>query len=137
QIRYRLGMPTDAVTVMCLGRLVQFTRVDLLIQAWSRIPSDKAVLVVVGDGDRLQALQNLAAHLNVRIHFEGSTDDTASYLRAADIFVLPSGDHEQSNYEGLSVALLEAMATGLIPIVTDCSGNNELVNDGITGFRFP
>src|SRR5690606_26921763 len=56
QIRYRLGLPTDAVIVMYLGRLVQFKRVDLLIQAWSRIPSDKAVLVVVGDGDQMQAL---------------------------------------------------------------------------------
>ncbi len=51
----------------------------------------------------------------------GSTDDVRPFLQMADIFVLPSVA------EGLSVALLESMACGLVPLLTDVGGAREVV----------
>jgi glycosyltransferase involved in cell wall biosynthesis len=59
------------------------------------------------------------------------------YLHAADIFVRASGHHQTVNYEGLSVALLEAMATGLTVVVSDCPGNRALVQPGENGMVCP
>ena len=54
-----------------------------------------------------------------------------SYLQAADVFVLPS------RREGLSNALLEAMAAGLTVVVSDLPGNRAVVRDGENGLMFP
>src|SRR5258707_13549156 len=62
-----------------------------------------------------------------RVQFVGAVDDPADYLRAADIFVLPSVA------EGMSNSLLEAMATALPCVVSGIGGNTDLVADGQTG----
>jgi glycosyltransferase involved in cell wall biosynthesis len=65
------------------------------------------------------------AGANVR--FEGNVKDVAPYLRASDIFVLPSST------EGLSNALLEAMASGLASIATSVGGATDLIETGKNG----
>ncbi len=81
--------------------------------------------MVVGEGPELTALRSLAESLGVadRVRFEGARQDVVAYLRAADIFVLPSRS------EGLSNALLEAMACGLACVATPVSGTAELLAD--------
>lgn len=138
QAREELGLDQEAVVVLYLGRLVPFKRVDLLIDAWQRVRSDQPrALVVVGTGSTADALRGQAAGLGSDARFDGPTQDSSRYLRAADVFVLPSGDHSLQQYEGLSVALLEAMAVGLVPIVTEGPGNDVLVPDESFGLRFP
>ncbi len=75
---------------------------------------------------RSQRLEGLARQLGVadRIDFVGFTDEVEKYLRASDIFVLPSAS------EGLSNSLLEAMATGLPAVVTPVLDNEELRVEG-------
>ena len=62
-----------------------------------------------------------------RVQFVGAVDNPADYLRAADVFVLPSVA------EGMSNSLLEAMATALPCVVSGIGGNTDLVADRLTG----
>jgi glycosyltransferase involved in cell wall biosynthesis len=135
--RSELGLGADEFVVVYIGRLVSWKRVDLLIDAWSRLePADRGRLLIVGDGQEAPALRAAAQRVGADVRMEGSSDRPVIYLRAADVYVNPSGDNRLQG-EGLSVALLEAMATGVPPIVTQGPGNDVLVEDGTTGLNFP
>jgi len=88
---------------------------------------------LVGDGPPRHELEVLAGALELReeTHFVGLVEDVTPYLRAADIFALPS------KVEGLSNPLLEAMAHGLQVVATDVGGNGDAVEDGVSGFLVP
>lgn len=90
-------------------------------------------LAVVGSGPMLETLQGMSVRFGIeaRCHFEPSTADVAQWLRAIDIFVLPSLS------EALSNALMEAMACGCAVVASQVGGNPELVSDGTTGLLFP
>lgn len=90
-------------------------------------------LHIIGDGPdrpRLeQDLQRVGLHHHVRFHGWVAPADLRQALRGMDIFLL------MSDFEGLSVALLEAMANGLAPVVSRiASGNSEVVRHGENGF---
>jgi glycosyltransferase involved in cell wall biosynthesis len=91
-------------------------------------------LDLIGDGDEKQNYIALAKRLNVidQIEFKGYVprELMVGAYHLADIFVLPSYN------EGMSNALLEAMACGLTPVVTDVGGTSELVNEERNGFVF-
>jgi glycosyltransferase involved in cell wall biosynthesis len=65
-----------------------------------------------------------------RIHVREFRPDVHRYLKAADLYVLPSTG------EGLSNALLEAMSVGLVPLVSKAGGSEDVVEDGVSGFVF-
>jgi glycosyltransferase involved in cell wall biosynthesis len=90
-------------------------------------------LVIVGSGPMLETLREMSIRLGLQenCHFEPSTADVARWLRAIDIFVLPSLS------EALSNALMEAMACGCAAVASRVGGNPELVLDGTTGLLFP
>jgi glycosyltransferase involved in cell wall biosynthesis len=91
-------------------------------------------LLLVGDGAEREALRERADVLGLgegSVRFVGEVDDVRPYLWATDVFVLPSRE------EGLSLALLEAMAAGACVIVTDLPGHRDVVTDGETGYRVP
>jgi glycosyltransferase involved in cell wall biosynthesis len=92
-----------------------------------RIPEIR--LDIVGDGPSRQDLEALRASLGLesRVTFHGYREDVTSFLSAADAFVLSSIS------EGVSIALLEAMASGLPAIATDVGGNREVIVNGVTG----
>lgn len=91
--------------------------------------------IIKGEGPLKGHLQNLANKLGIseHIHFVGLVphDQMANYLKAADIYV------STCYVDTTSVSLLEAMACGLAPIVTDILGNREWITDGVNGFLFP
>jgi glycosyltransferase involved in cell wall biosynthesis len=93
-----------------------------------RFPHLKVVLI--GDGELLPAIrdQALAAGIGSRVVFLGTRRDVPEILAASDSFVLPS------LWEGLSVALVEAMASGLPVIATGVSGTDQVMIDGVTGW---
>lgn len=86
-----------------------------------------------GQGRERKALEALAARLGVseRVRFVGFVGDIADFLESVDIFVLPS------LFEGLGVAILEAMAAGLPVVATRVGGIPEIVEDGTTGLLVP
>ena len=83
---------------------------------------------MVGSGPMLAELQ---AGGDGDCHFEPAVRNVAPWLRAMDIFVLPSLS------EALSNSLMEAMGCGCCPVASDTGGNPELVEDGETGLLFP
>ena len=101
-----------------------------LMEAFKRVKAGRqgVKLVVVGSGPMLGELQ---AGVDGDCHFEPAVRNVAPWLRAMDVFVLPSLS------EALSNALMEAMGCGCCPVASDTGGNPELVEDGETGLLFP
>ncbi len=93
---------------------------------------------IVGNGPQLETLKEQAerAGLSDRIRFLGAIahDEVKELLTQASVFVLPSVTGIDGDVEGIPVALMEAMAAGLITISTRHSGIPELIKDGISGF---
>jgi glycosyltransferase involved in cell wall biosynthesis len=112
--------------VIFIGRLHPQKNLPLLLEAWTEVARrSPANLILVGPGhDRLR-LAELAGTLGIadRVQFTGAVDNPAEYLRAGDIFVLPSVA------EGMSNSLLEAMATALPCVASGIAGNTDLIGD--------
>jgi glycosyltransferase involved in cell wall biosynthesis len=106
----------------------------ILLEAFAgaREASPGAKLLMVGDGASREELIRKAQELGIdgECVFVPGTHDVADWLRAIDIFVLPSVS------EGLSNALMEAMACGCCAVASRVGGNPELVLDGKTGLLF-
>jgi sugar transferase (PEP-CTERM/EpsH1 system associated) len=93
----------------------------------------EARLVLVGDGALLEEVRWILDQGNASGHvtFAGSREDVPELLRSFDVFAL------SSRVEGISNTILEAMATGLPVVATRVGGNEELVEDGVTGTLVP
>ena len=93
----------------------------------------QATFLIVGKGDLEDSLREEVTRrgLEKAVRFLGYREDVPKLLSIMDIFVLPSLS------EGLSLALLEAMAAGKPVVATNVGGNPELVRDGVTGFSVP
>ena len=118
------------VVVTTVARAVAVKRLDLLLRMAAAIDTDIDYLFrIVGDGPLLDELKAQAKSLGVadRVEFLGHRDDVEKILAESDIYALVSDS------EGLSVSLLESMASGLPSVVTDVGGNRELVADGESG----
>jgi glycosyltransferase involved in cell wall biosynthesis len=116
--------------VIFTGRLHPQKNLPLLLAAWVDVARQSAAnLILVGPGHGRQGLAELAGSLGIadRVQFTGAVINPADYLRAADVFVLPSVA------EGMSNSLLEAMATALPCVVSGIGGNTDLIGDGQTG----
>jgi L-malate glycosyltransferase len=116
--------------VIFTGRLHPQKNLPLLLEALTEVVRRSAAnLILVGPGNDRQQLTELAGTMGIadRVQFVGAVDNPAEYLRAADVFVLPSVA------EGMSNSLLEAMATALPCIVSGIGGNTDLITDHETG----
>jgi glycosyltransferase involved in cell wall biosynthesis len=102
-----------------------------LMEAFAKVGGAK--LLIVGSGPMLDDLEGLSRKLGLSdtCRFQPAVANTAEWLRAIDIFVLPSLS------EALSNSLLEAMGCGCCPIASEVGGNPELVQDGVNGLLFP
>ncbi|MEZ6069977.1 MAG: glycosyltransferase [Pirellulales bacterium] len=129
-----MAVPNDAPLAVFTGRICAEKGLNELVDAWSRVVQSRpdAHLMLVGEGP-------LRAELPLRLQSEELTenvvgwafDDVEDFLRAADLFVLPSWE------EGLSLALLEAMAAELPVVVSDIAANRVVVDDQRHGLLVP
>jgi glycosyltransferase involved in cell wall biosynthesis len=125
RLRQRLGLPAERFVGTFVGRLHPVKDVDTLLGAATRVP--ELTLVVVGDGPERARLEGQAARLGVegRVSFRGTSSEVADILRASDAFLL------STRGEGMSNALLEAMACGLPCLVSrSVGGAGELLGTG-------
>lgn len=134
--RARLGLGSRACVVGSVGNFTAKKDQASLLRAFASLPpsgSDGTVLVLVGLGPLERELRALAADLGItdRVIFAGSRDDVFELLPAFDVFAL------SSRFEGLPLALLEAMATGIAPVATCVGGVPEVVADGRHGLLVP
>ncbi|MCE9547626.1 MAG: glycosyltransferase family 4 protein [Planctomycetia bacterium] len=130
-----LVLPPGARLAVYAGRLHAAKGLTELVTAWQTVAQRdrNAWLWLFGEGPLEDALaeQIRTAGLGGRVRLAGVFDEVGDVLRAADLFVLPS--HE----EGLSLSLLEAMASGVPVVATDIPGNRQLVEDGTHGLLVP
>lgn len=127
----RMSPRTRFVSV---GRLAAIKNFPLMLSAFARLAGrEHASLTIVGDGPERAHLMALSAQLGLgdRVHFVGFSYDVPRYLADADVFLV------SSNYEGISIAVLEAMQAGLPVIATNVGGISETVVDGVTGMLIP
>lgn len=122
----------SARTVLFLSRLVTAKNPHVLLRAWANVNREgRFPLLIGGDGPMAGELRQLAAELELKnVEFLGQVSDVAAVHRRASVFVLPSPS------EGCSNALLEAMASGLCPVVTRVPGNIDVVQDDVNGLFF-
>jgi glycosyltransferase involved in cell wall biosynthesis len=129
QLRTKLGI-SNRKCIIYTGRLVYQKGIDLLIPSFSRLQEEtECQLIIIGDGpDQAKIVRLIEDYrLSKFVILVEETKDIASYLNAADVFVLPS------RFEGLSNSLLEAMACSLPIISTRVGGSIDIIEDGING----
>ncbi|MBI4545712.1 MAG: glycosyltransferase, partial [Gemmatimonadetes bacterium] len=119
-VRRWLGVAAGARVIGTVARLAGQKRLDRLLEALARLPADVHCLVA-GAGAEQTALERLALELGVagRLHLLGERDDVGDVLDALDVFVVCS------DREGLSNAMLEALAAGVPVVSTPVSGAAE------------
>jgi glycosyltransferase involved in cell wall biosynthesis len=114
-----------------VGRLATEKGLDTLIDAWPsvRVRYPQARLILIGEGPQRATLEARVKALGLTlgpgqaVDLPGASPDVTASLREADLFVLPSRE------EGMSIALLEAMALGIPLVASSISGNCRLVSD--------
>ena len=132
ELRRKYGYKDDDFLLIYAAELNNNKHQDLLISAINilkdRIPNLKLLLAGVGtlEGKYRNQVNNL--RITQYVDFLGDCKDVQKLLRISDIGV------SSSKREGLPVNVMEAMATGLPLVVTDCRGNRDLVHDGENGY---
>jgi glycosyltransferase involved in cell wall biosynthesis len=133
RLRSELSLPADAFVAVYCGRLQAGKGLDVLITTWDEIArrqeARKMLLLVVGSGTLQERLEGDYGRWE-SIRFAGWKSETERYLRAADLFILPSYG------EGMSNALIEAMSCGLPCIATRIGGIEELIQHKENGYLF-
>lgn len=139
-LRAALGLAAESRLVAHVAGLRPIKDQVTLLRAWRlvrdgcvREPRARPVLLLVGEGECRAALETLAAELGIHddVRFLGQRRDVDQLLPACDLFVLSSLS------EGMSFAILEAMAAGLPVVATRVGGNGELVEEGKNGLLVP
>lgn len=128
---FDLALPeNNSFTVGTIAELHRIKGLDVLLNAWSKfVKNHHAKLVIIGDGEERQNLENLVQKLDIsdRVIFRGFVDNARSLLSRFDIFVLPSRS------EAMPYSVLEAGLAGLPVIATSVGGIPEIIESGVNG----
>jgi glycosyltransferase involved in cell wall biosynthesis len=140
RLSQKLRLPTGRTLVIFAGRLSRAKGLPTLIEAWPTLIErhPELCLLVVGSGrisfdnceDYVKELTR-TRHLQNHVQFLGESSCVHEYLQASDLFVFPT------EYEGFSLALVEALGCGLPVAVTSVGAAPDLIQDGKNGFLFP
>lgn len=131
RLRRSLEIPADALVYLNVGRLDPQKGQSCLLRAFQKVATaePRAYLVMVGDGPLASELRQLATELGIirQVRFTGRRNDIGACLEMADVFVFPS------RFEGLSLALAEAMFKGLPCIASRIAPHLEIIVDESAG----
>ncbi len=131
--RKELGLEKDCFVAACVGECIPRKNQKAALKAFSSPLLKGAKLLIVGEGKDLPKLKDYAKKSGIadRVVFTGYRKDAREILKAVDLFLFPSFQ------EGLSVALLEAMAAGLPVVGSDIRGNRDCIRQGRGGLLYP
>jgi glycosyltransferase involved in cell wall biosynthesis len=121
--------------ILAMGRLTRQKGFDILIRAFAELKKQRSVrLIILGEGEDRNNLQNLCKELNVDqdVRLPGFISNPYPHLANASLFVL------SSRWEGLPTVLVEALYCGIPIVATDCpSGPREILKNGLYGQLVP
>jgi glycosyltransferase involved in cell wall biosynthesis len=119
----------DKFLIGSIGRLDYSKNYEFLIEVFPEILKIKpeAIAIIVGEGPERKKLENLIekANLKEKIFLIGELKDPSKYLKAFNLFVLPS------RYEGLSITLIEVLFAEIPVIASDVGGNREILGENL------
>lgn len=128
ELRESIGVPKEAFMLLSVGELSDRKNHVLIINALGELKKKEIYYVIAGRGDQTEyhkkAIEN---GIEKNLILLGNRSDIAKLCKAADVFVHPSAR------EGLGIAALEGMASGLPMISTNVNGMRDYVQDGVTG----
>jgi len=139
-LRVRLGLPAHRTLLIFSARLSRAKGLPMLIEAWPglRARHPDLCLLVVGSGhmsfdDCEQQVKDFVREHGLQddVLFLGESDRVHELLQAADMFVFPT------EYEGFSLALVEALGCAMPVVATSVGAAPDLIGDGASGFLFP
>lgn len=134
-LRAALGLDEQARLIITVGRLTEQKGQTYLIDAAPQIieTHPETHFLIVGEGELRSSLlaQVIKTGYTKHFHFLGNRQDVPNLLATAELFVLPS------LWEGLSIALLEAMAAGKPIVATAVAGTNQVMLNHQTGLIVP
>lgn len=126
------GCPSEREnTVVFVGRLAFEKNPELLLEVWEKVKRNGWKLRIVGDGEYRKKIKQLISNKNLgdSVELAGWVSDVTAELQKAKIFMLTS------RYEGFGLALLEAMANGVVPVSMNCPyGPSDIISNGVDGF---
>ena len=121
-----LNIPSDSILLLSVGELNDNKNHKVVIECLPKLPKNVHYLIC-GVGPLKEQHEELAKKLDVldKLHLLGYKNDVIRIMKSCDVFIFPS------KREGLSVALMEAMACGLPCIASEIRGNVDLIEDGV------
>ncbi len=132
--RFAPGSGKKTYDLVCVGRLVSVKRYDRVVRLVAALNEHGTAVrvAIIGDGPLLAETQALASELGVseQLEFLGKRQDVDECLKQARAFLITSEN------EGLSIAMIEAMAAGLPALAPDVGDLSDLLIDGETGLFF-
>jgi glycosyltransferase involved in cell wall biosynthesis len=130
-------VPSEAPLLLAVGRLVPAKGFDILLDHFSEILKviPQARLVILGEGPCRSKLEKQIRSLGLKegqVSLPGRAGNVAEWYERAQLFVMTS------RWEGMPMVLIEAMAHGLVPVVTDFHhGPRDVIRDGVDGIILP
>jgi glycosyltransferase involved in cell wall biosynthesis len=126
----------DTLKVIAVGSLTYQKAFEILVRAVAELVNRKPnnlLVMIAGEGVERVHLERLIRDLGVGDYIKllGIRDDVIELLKVSDIFVIPS------RYEGLSIAMIEAMACGLPIVASNAPGLRNYINHYRNGLLFP
>lgn len=138
QARERLGIPEDAFYMISVGELRENKNQMTVLKTLAAIASQETALEhtiygIIGSGRQRAEMEQFIEEHNIKnyVRFYGYQEDVRIYLQAADVLIFPS------IREGLGMAALEALTTGLPVIATANRGSKEYIKSGVNGYFVP
>ena len=126
----------NTLKIIAVGRLSYEKALEVLVQAASELVNrgmHNMFVMIAGEGQDRVRLETIVSNLRLANYIKllGIRHDVLRLMKASDIFIIPS------RYEGLSIAMIEAMACGLPIVASDAPGLNTYIVHGKNGLLFP
>lgn len=130
-----LGIDPDNLNIVCVSKLRRGKGHEYLLEAFEKVfqMNENVNLLLAGDGEKKSELTKQVENYKSKsnIYFLGNRNDVNEILKISDIFVLATEG------EGMSNAIMSAMASGLPIITTNIEVNKELIQNNDTGILIP
>ena len=136
ELKNEFPMSENKLKLIAVGRLVTLKGFDVLVRALDEVVNQNVhdfLVLVVGEGEERLRLEKLIRDLKLGSYIKliGLRYDVIALMKSSDLFVMPS------LYEGLSIAMIEAMACGLPIIASAAPGIKNFIKNEQNGFLFP